>query len=355
MQDQTLEIITKTYKEFRAEWKNLSEIDDESENPYKESDLEMKFYKDDKCFFSVTRCFYESDPDKNNLLVEWIEFNEKIYLIVSHTHGCLTVFDPETGEKLGESVNNDMFLSDYRFYDDKEYLYLSGWFWSPLSMRRIFHIPTFLQTPLNYEPIMVTCANANPNNRLNPGFDIYGCSSCKEFLEKQDQIVSDISHKNQKEKFNKYREIDTLLRRLYEVDNLVDYDNIHGDSKLLLGQILSNDREIFYVKSIGNISGDELGHGWSLTNKLESKYDNFNYVLSDTLFRCVDKMPLEEINFRFEIYTDLGNIIISLYHKLIPCNNLKESYGDDVSECLKDRTKKIDSETKMNIKCSIIQ
>lgn len=401
--------LTKNYKQYRASWKKLPDIDDSdnetdnetnnensnpensekknpvtpenpetqvnsenpentetqvnSENPddpndpndpentecpYKKSDLEMKFYKDEKYIFSVTRCFFESDPRKNELLVEWIEFKEKTYLILSHEHGCLTVFDADSGKQISQSLNNDMFLSDYKFYDDKEYLYLSGWFWSPVPMRTVFHIPTFLQAP-GYKPIPVTCANAN--DKTNPGFDLYGSETCKEFLEKHDEIVKEIRHKNQRDQFNYNRQTDTLLRRFYEVNGLVEFE---GDSKALLGQILSSDREIFYANSIGNISGDELGHSWALTIKLESKYDNFNYVLSDALFRSIDMMPLEVINFRFEIYSELGNLVINIVHKLIDCNKLKETYGDNLPEYYTNRIKRIDPDTKMNIRCKIL-
>lgn len=352
------EIITKNYKNYRAEWKKLSEDYEFPENieegptPQVLEDLAIKFYKDDKYVFSVTRNFFESDTNKNQLLVEWIEFNEKTYLIISHNHGCLTVFDPDTGKHITESVNNDMFLSDYKFYDDNEYLYLSGWFWSPLPMREIFHIPTFLQSETNdYEPFMVTCANANKDDRLNPGFDLYGCSTCKDFLERHEEIVREIDHMNQKDKFNNNRINDTLLRRFYETDNLVEFED---NAKKLLGQILSSDRKIFYAKSIGNISGSELNHHWSLTDKLESKYENFNYIFSDTLFRSIDMMPLEVINLRFEIYTELGNLCINITHTLIDCNKLKETYGDNPPNYLKDRTKRIDPDTKMNIICKSI-
>jgi hypothetical protein len=368
------QILTKNHEDYRAEWKklplindsdtedeplNIQETDPDPEDsmssPYSQQDLEIKFYKNDKYIFSVHREFFESDPGINHFLIEWIRFNQTQYLILGHSHGSLKVIDPETGGQIAQSVNNDMFVSDYKFFDDNQYLYLSGWFWSPVPMRTVFHIPSFLQsTDKPYEPISVTCAKST--DKINPGICLYGAKTCKEFLENHQQIVDQINHETQVKKFNLTRCTDTLLRRFYEIPGLVRFE---ADSKELLGQILSSDRKIFYAQSIGNQSGLELDHGWALTHRLDAKYQspgwNSNYLISDLLFRTIDMMPLKEIDFRFQVSTDLGNLLINLHHKLIDCDKLSQTYGDQVPGYLKDRTLRIDPETKFDIQCRIIE
>jgi hypothetical protein len=171
-------------------------------------------------------------------------------------------------------------------------------------------------------------------------------------LEKEQEIVDQIEQTNQTIAFNQSRTSDTLLRRFYEVDGLLEFEDL---AKKLLGQILSDDRKIFYAKTIDNMSGRELDHEWALSKKLEAKYKNMNYLISDLFFRSIDMMPLEEIDFRFEIRTDLGDLMINLHHKLIDCDKLSRTYGDNVPEYLKDRTKRIDPCTKMSIRCRIIE
>src|SRR5206468_3875235 len=140
---------------------------------------------------------YRTQDDKF-MLLEWFESGteaktntdadtgsgDKTLLIFNEEHGMISVYDAESGTKIHNTYDSDVFISDFKFFDNMEYLYISGWVWQPFSVRAIFHVPTMLKTP-EYEPEFISCADVanGSGDTLNPGITLLGCSSCRELLE----------------------------------------------------------------------------------------------------------------------------------------------------------------------------
>ncbi len=307
------------YKQYRAEWygskndprKNYSDI---SQNGMIEK--EVKFYINDIYQYSLTSNRTRSDPcvcANNQILIEWIENEGKVYLIFKKDHGCISIFDANSGEFIHNTKNTDMFIYYYKLFDNDEYLYISGWFWNPFPMRQIFHIPTMLLVP-DYEPIRISCDDVDDLYDVAE-ITLFGCSSCKEFIEKQDEIFKEIDIKYQTNEFNKNRTKDILLKRFKEDKELVIFND---NTRSLLENILSSDRTRYYVKTYDNISGFELGYNHVLSKKLDTiENDNFYQIVTQAIFCVKYYFSFPEINLTFSINTDTGNLNITVKHKLI--------------------------------------
>jgi len=148
------------------------------------------------------------------------DIDNKIFLIFNEEDGNISVYDAESGEKIytidGDTANGC--ISDYKFFDNREYLYVSGWSWYPEPVRDIYHISTMLQTP-DYFPTSISCIDnvQNSENIINPGIKLFGCSSCKEFLEKHESIFKDIYINSQTELFTRYPLVSIVLFKIIKI------------------------------------------------------------------------------------------------------------------------------------------
>ncbi len=348
---------SKVFKNFEAQWKMpegyLRDNDNKPFDPIHNNHTyktEIKIYKDSTYITTIEKSLYRSSL----VLIEWFESEslDKTFMIVNTQHGFLSVYLAETGEHVHDSQDDDMFINEYKVFDSGEYIYTSGWFWNPLPMRCIYHIPTFLITP-EYEPTMVSCDDVDSKNYTKPGIKLFGCTSCIELLENMDEIFENIARQKATDLFNKNRSKDTFLRRFLETEGLVDYDE---ESKSILENILSSDRKLFYIHCFGNESGVRLHYENALYSEIESKYDNFNYELFNKMFYFVDCLPIKNINLRFEIFTDLNlekKLVIWIKHDLIPCDKLNKLHKDAIPSHLTNHNNKIDPNTMTSIRCRL--
>lgn len=355
----------KNYKSYKAIY--TCTFDQRDPGP-----IDIKFYKDNEYKFTLNKYFLKDDSFRI-LLLEWFENNDQTFIVLNQDHGLLSVFDAETGIKIHQTVNNEVLLTGYKLFDDGKYIYAWGWTRSwfrirskskskSMSMSRskissehlesqkipvrvVYDIRILLKNP-KYEPKYIECYDVKEENCINPGINLFGCTECKDFLEKHDQIFSDIRIESMTEEFNKHRSSDTLLKRFLE-NNLVEFEK---DSKCLLEKIMASDRLIFITKVYGNICCNN--YDYALFTKLSPRHDNINFIIAEKLFNYfIDGLPFDEINLRFEIYTDLGNLIIQIKNKLIHCDKIKNMHDGVLPEFFKNHINKIDPDSLMEIKC----
>ncbi len=418
----------KLFKQYSAQWTYLTDEDIEADNKrkgksyekvndngveiyqtnenYKPLEVEVKFYKNDQYIYSKNKNSYRTQHDKF-MLLEWFDTSEangddKTLLIFNEDHAMISVYDADSGVKIHNTIDcADTFITNFKFFDDREYLYISGWVWAPFPTRELYHVPTMLKTP-DYEPDFLPCPDADDSeNRLNPSITLFGCGSCKELLEKKDQIREKMYKEAQTKHFNKNRLEDILLKRFIDDENK-DFIEFNDNTKSLLENILSNDRKEFRIDVYGNGSGRdplELTHegrdSLELTHEgqrlmlydrtLYSKayshdisYDedkkmifgketDFNKILARTVFHQIEHHPFDVIDLRFEVYSDVGNFNIYMSHKLVLSDEFKlenkqenKQQNENVSEnspddyyqmCVKRNKYKIDITTPIKIVC----
>ncbi len=307
---------SREFKEFKAEW----QYDIKEEKEFK--GIEVKFFKNNKFQYSKIKNNYHTKNDRF-MLLEWFEVNNKTVFIFNEEHGLITIFDAETGDLIHKTEDNDVFIYDYQLFDNNEYLYVSGWFWSPVPVRNIYHVPTML-TKADYKPLNISC-NDCESNYDKPLITLFGCHTCKEFIETNEVIFTKLSQLEALKMFNKNRSEDILLKHFLESNNVVFNDH----SKDLLIQILANERSKFYITCYGGITHEHLASfDYSLFSKVayktmnqgsqaDSKLDKLSFLIASTLFQFIASLPIPEIHLQFVIISDLGNLNIRMKHLLI--------------------------------------
>jgi hypothetical protein len=329
----------------------------------------VDIYKDNNLLHTIQKNDYRTEGDEF-ILLEWFELSDgKVVYIFNKEHSVISVIDADTGTEINNSFMSDVFISEYQMFDDREYMYISGWIWTPFPCRCIYHIPTLLTTP-NYEPIYIPCYDQVGNMR--PKISLFGCKTCKEFIEKHTEIFENILISEETALYNQNRSKPTLLR-FFLNDSTVIFER---DSKTKLEELLDTPQERFYIRSWGNTSREYLGlYDTSLYNELLYIEDkpraviNFNvsnlkacavcnkekgsYYYIDGFNVCNDdytmdikkrdsiilsklskedpiailapkvffrgsttKLPIEEINIRFEITYDTGSLYVNYYQSL---------------------------------------
>ncbi len=352
------------FKQYSAQW-TYSPTD--SVGLHSTVCTEIKFFKNDHYMYSkVKKTFFARPPSEEYnggqfTLLEWFDIDNKIYLIFNEENGEISVYDAESGEKINtiDSNTSSGYISEYKLFDDREYLYVSGWSWWPEPNRDIYHIPTMLHQS-DYSPTSISCIDneRNYDNIINPGIKLFGCSSCKEFLEKHESIFEEIYIDSQTKLFNNNRSQDILLKHFIERKDVVEF---HCGAESLLKSMLESgdnkpDRKRFYIYSYDN--GVRKGYDQSLYSKISDPlnagyYDNtnFNHILAATIFNFVDALGFDKINLSFEIYSDLGNLNISMTHTMLPCDRLKKM---DTNVSWRDEPRyKIDITSPIKITCSL--
>ncbi len=251
------------------------------------------------------------------MLLEWFETKTGVVLIFNDEHGCISVFDADTGNLKHQSENNDMFLSGYQIIED--FLYTVGWFWNPFPMRILFHIPTFLET-INYEPIVLSTDDCEHLHDI-PIISLFGCKTIAEYLSNEDIIMKQEYLKLQLKNFNKNKNQKTLLH-LFLLNESVTFLN---HSKELLTNILKLDISKFEISSTGK------HHTESLYREIDERETDFKTIVIKTICHSFLEGLIEsEIDSQFFIQTDIGNLNIIMKHKFdidIDFNKRMESYG----------------------------
>lgn len=285
---------------YKAEWRYLTEEEKDDDD----SKVWVQFYKDGKTTYRLAKNNYRTEGD-DFMFLEWFIAPDtgKTVHIFNLEHSTISVIDAESGEEIHKSYMFDMFIRNYKIFDDGMYLYLSGWMWSPYPIREIFHIPSLL-TQDNLEGIPVPCIEIEEEEQnLNPPINLFGCSTCAEFVAKKVEIFDDIQGRKAASLFNKNYKDCFLWAVLHpsptETANIVFTSSAEGSSgdelrrkvESLLhstaqplansaAQPLATELELLKVKTIGNVSGSELSR---LGNCLYMNDSFRNYVNKDQL------------------------------------------------------------------------
>lgn len=239
------------YLDYRAEWDDIPEQVEIEDDDDKEDAIVVRFYKNDKFLYSLNKNNYRTEND-DFMLLEWFDHptESKTVFLFNLEHGVISVIDADTGKELHHDAFSSVFISAYQMFDNREYMYISGWCWGPFPVRCIYHIPTFLLTPV-YKPTNISCYD---QNGLRPEISLYGHQTVKEFLQEADNIFNDMKIRDFTNMFNRNREQDTLLGVFLKSDEII-WD---GNARQILTDLLSTDQERFYIRTRGNISGDLL-------------------------------------------------------------------------------------------------
>lgn len=289
---------SKTYNNYRAEWIDVRVLGD------KNNKITINLYKNNELVHKLEKKYATYDV---YVLLEWFDIGGKTFLVSNHIHGCLSILSADSGETIHTTKFDDVFILSHRLFDDNKYLYVSGWFWSPVPIRAIFHITDMLTTP-DYEPTYISCDDFDDYDALDPGISLFGCASCEDFLANHDQIFKDLGIQNSTKKFNENRCNDTLLKRFTDMT-----------SNDLLRSMFSDDRKKFYINVYGESSGSRLArYDDALYSKIDFEFDFIHEAFAKIIFRPFnDSLPFSEINLRFEIYSDIGDLNVYVTHKLI--------------------------------------
>ena len=189
------------YEQYHAEWTYPSPDKIMRNSEFK---MEIKFYKNDTYTFSLFKSYTVYD-NCVLILLEWFNSNGVTKLILNTHHGSISIIDADSGKEIHTTHNDNVFISDYALFDNREYLYISGWLWTPVPIRSIYCIRTMLQTP-DYEPTYIPCDDCYEEDsdteesgytyEMNPGVTLMGCKTCKEFLDNYVKIFEELGAKN---------------------------------------------------------------------------------------------------------------------------------------------------------------
>jgi hypothetical protein len=282
----------------------------------------VQFFQDDLLLFEKDKNSYHTEDD-DFMLLEWFDVLGETRFIFNEHHGCIGVYQAFTGDLIHESDNNDMFITKYQFFDDRTYLYLAGWMWQPFSMRTILHIPSLL-TMANYEPIDVTTIDVENPASLNPGINLFGCSSCAELVERHDKIAAELGKRKFFQEFMKNRKSHNLLNLFLESKEV----SFQNNSRTIMQTIVdSDDIKSFTVETLGGISGELLDrYNWKLFLPMETHWRDkitddqkliLKFRVANTLFSSfVDSLPFPEVYLIFKVQSNVGSLKITIRHVL---------------------------------------
>ncbi len=317
---------SRSFKNFTAEWQ-YDDIKDCKEQKFE--GVEVKFFENNKFQYSKFKNSYHTEKDEF-MLLEWFEVDNKTIFLFNDKHGLISIFDAKTGDLIHQTEDNDVFIYDYKMFDDNKYLYISGWFWSPFPIRNIYHVPTMLTTT-DYEPLSISCDDCE-SSYDKPLITLFGCQSCEEFINTHETIFDKLHQSEALKFFNKNRLEDILLKRFLESSDNVFFAD---DSKDVLMKILATDRTKFYIACYG---GNTHEHLWTYDNSLflkaahktlnqgskeDSKLDQLSFLIASTLFNFIASLPIPEIHLHFAITSDVGNLNIRITHLLMEDTKFK--------------------------------
>lgn len=353
------DINTKTFKNYTAKWSYP--IDDDDSNVCQDQNVEVSFYKNDVFQYKLTKNPYRTENDKF-MLLEWFKVDNKTVFLFNLSHGCISVIDADTGKELTKTENNDMFLSEYELFDDREYLYATGWIWTPLSGRCVYHIPSLLSTidtNEKYNSIMIDCIDARSEGNLIPKISIFGCKSCKEFLEQRDDIFEKLRTQYDTEAFNEVmdkgkntdKNKDFLLKRIFNeqvFNDLFNKDPITS-FRIKCFDNISNERQGKYDRVLINeikISDNILYQGEIVKNNITALIP---YMLIPTF---LTNLPFPEYNLRYEITiktktnqinskTNNQTIVLVFINQELTWNGKPELYPNDSKRYDVDLSKRV--------------
>jgi hypothetical protein len=265
--------------------------------------IKVQFFKNDAPTFQLVKNPYHTEHD-DFMLLEW--FGNK--LVFNDEHGCLSVFNADTGENLHTSLDTDMFITDYAMFDDRRYLYTAGWLWQPIMSREVFDVEALLSTP-DYEPRSISTIDLPEWSGTRPGIHLFGFATCSELLAHHDEIVEKMSRQKRCDAFNRNREVPILLRQIAHLSDKI-------------GKILATSRQTFFVTCRGLDSDCELRYGstWYTWMKYPSRAieptDAFITQFAINTWGSDRQLPFDKIALEFTFHTDLGETRVTIEHDL---------------------------------------
>lgn len=277
--------------------------------------------------YSLKRNTYRTE--NNDYVLEFFRSpidTSKTLFIFNRDHGELGVYDANSGKQLHTDEQNDKFITSIKIINDN-YLYVTGWYWSPIFFTSIYKINDLLTKP-DYEPIILDTGRENPVSkehiRLNSdnmieifdeGHPYHKCFTLDEFYSDHEKIKNDKEGWEYTQEFTS--EKDNFIRRVLKSDD----PNVKftGNSKEKLIQILQKDSAIVHGECRGNNSGMNLkSHIYALVKEIKYDDTSFMYLFPKLLFSgfCSKLHGLKEINLTFTFEKSNETVKMTVHQKM---------------------------------------
>jgi hypothetical protein len=334
---------------YSATWDYLQyvESNDDDDEDKDEDDNEkdpkviVTFYRNRIEIGKLGKNNYKTKKDKF-MLLEWFEMDNQVVFLFNQDHGQIGIFNADTCVLLRSTKNNDAFITNYKMFDNNEYLYVRGsvLIW---PIRFVYHIPTMLKNT-ELDPIYISCCESK-----NPGITLMGCATCKEFISQHEAIFEKIAKQNVTDKFNLNRTNDSILNRIVQDSSLSKSD---PKAIALLKNIMSSNRFEYSESAIQNGNNKPSTHLHSLYTTISDYYctdkTNSNQQLLNSVFYCRYGYRYEKFDTRFEIRTEIGNVRIDMKHDM-----LHYEVAENMKSCTGSYQINIDG--KLDISCKMLE
>lgn len=258
------------------------------------TDLYKVNYNDEpEYLYSLRRNTYRTEGTK--YLLEFFtspKNPEDTLFIFNKEHGVISVCDAETGKTLHTDEPEDKFITDYKIIDNK-YIYLIGWYWTPIHFTALYKINDLLQhdgyqsVKIDHEPIDTDkefVFKLNEDNIItfcNKNHHLYKEFSLDDFYENHKTIT----------KINK--DIELCINIVNNKNNLFhkicneNYSHVEfvNDARQVLLEMLNKEltyeeNDIIRATCIGNKTGSDLSyHLWKFASNVEFDDTTLNYLV----------------------------------------------------------------------------
>lgn len=218
---------------------------------------------------------------------------ESTLFIFNKEHGIISVCDAETGQTVHTDEPEDKFITDYKVIDNK-YIYLIGWYWSPIYFTALYKINDLLQrdeyqcVKIDYEPIDTNKEFVfrldDTNNNItfcNKNHKLYKEYSLDDFYKNHESIIK--KNKDIELSENIINNKNNLFHKLINED----YSHLEfiDDARQVLIDMLNKELsyeedDIIKATCIGNKTGSDLSHHlWKFASNINFDDTTLNYLV----------------------------------------------------------------------------
>lgn len=232
--------------------------------------------------------------------------------IFNHEHSVIGVYDADTGDVITNCVLDDICITNYALLDDRTYLYLCGWVWTPFAVRGVYRIDDIL-AGRSIKPVYLPCdeSRRQDKNYLDQSVELFGFATCAELLAGKDVYFANIAARKAAEQFNAKGRECLLWHILHPAPDDNAQITATGDQRAAAMQLFAQPLTKLTIGTIGNVTGAELHFGWAIsTNNRNAWDDTARWQHRDNLAQYVVQvvcrpgdliLPIGEITFKFII------------------------------------------------------
>ena len=298
-------------------------------------DYYADFYKvidnEPEYLYSLRRNTYRTEGTK--YLLEFFTSPEDpniTLFIFNKEHGVISVCDAESGKTIHTDQPEDKFITDYKIIEN-EYIYLIGWYWSPIFFTALYKIKDLLKineyecVKIDYEPIdsdKEFVFKLDSNNIItfcNKNHKLYKEYSLDDFYENHETIIK--INKDIELSENIINNKNNLFHKLCNEN--YSHVNFTEDARQVLIDILSKelsyeDDDIIKATCVGNKTGKDLSyHVRRFASNVTFDDKTLNYLIPKVLFHGFTKFrDLQEITMTLTLQRNKNVIKIAINQEM---------------------------------------